>query len=289
MVPIPPSQPVNLAQGQDATHLPVELWLRIVSYIHHDRADAWFKLRLVCRMSKIAIEDVCARYFLPHMRLINVEGIRAGIYCFTGLVGDGGMASFCKYASDMLYHTFHANRRRNTGPPTIEFFSSRPPVGPVPSSEMDKVRFHFDGMYTRIDGNPYCLSTHYLQGRSIARQGLPWKHLLSMVLGQVIRRRWDAPILSRQTLRDTVRGDATPSILTGATTFVYIPNEKAHCDWPPRPLESWEEDLWRGYTRYSVEDEDNDRDENWWKATRGSLTASHRRHGHWEFSSENLF
>lgn len=61
-----------------ATHLPLEIWLLIISLIpFYDRRAARFALRLLCRMSKVAIEDVCSRYYLPHMRLFSFARIEA--------------------------------------------------------------------------------------------------------------------------------------------------------------------------------------------------------------------
>ena len=45
-------------------------------------------MRLFCRMSKIAKEDVCSTYILPHTGLSAVNMGRAGLRCFIGLLDD---------------------------------------------------------------------------------------------------------------------------------------------------------------------------------------------------------
>ncbi|KAB5559529.1 hypothetical protein GE09DRAFT_1220210 [Coniochaeta sp. 2T2.1] len=64
----PPGEPQTATRSP--THLPLEIWFIIISFIKwQDRPDAWFTLRLICRTSRIAIEDVCARAYLPYMAL----------------------------------------------------------------------------------------------------------------------------------------------------------------------------------------------------------------------------
>ena len=74
----------------------MEIWLHIVSFIAlEDRAEAWFSLRSLCRMSKIAIEDVFTRAYLPELYMIHLGPPRStDFYLFERLCADGGLARF---------------------------------------------------------------------------------------------------------------------------------------------------------------------------------------------------
>ncbi|OIW22763.1 hypothetical protein CONLIGDRAFT_687181 [Coniochaeta ligniaria NRRL 30616] len=208
-----------------ATHLPLEIWRIIISSIHFDdRPKAWFTLRLLCHMSKIAVEDIYARYYLPHMRLFATAKQKAGAYCFTGLVADGETATFCKWASN-AHVAWEGDTIFETWDPT-HWFNSIGRCGEV--SEQTGV------FVTHLRSNPYCLSPYPLEGHTLVRNGIPWKRLLSMVL----RSPWDPERYTRLSkflfgiiANDTKAGSTglpplTPSLRTNGTRppeVIYIP------------------------------------------------------------------
>lgn len=236
--------PVTRSQSarQRATHLPMEIWLLIVSFIAWgDRPEAWFTLRLLCRMSKIAIEDVCSRSFLPRMGLVAIHKATAGMYCFTGLLEDGDKASFCKHGSDLKCSSQLALTTLDIEPPWHSY------AYPLYA----RLYTYQDTFTTRIRGNPYSLSPYHLEGRSVARNGIPWRRLLSMAL-----RSWPRKECSWTDC----------STWKGMNTLIWMP-DRSICS-------CWMDD------EYGCQSTCGD----WVKAARGSISPSHRAHDHWELT-----
>jgi hypothetical protein len=99
----------RLANGlRPAVHLPIDLWRHIISFItHDDRPHAWFLLWSLCHISRLAIEPVYEKYFLPNLMIVSMLP-EATIFLCDGISGDGSPL-FSKYATDLTVENSEGN------------------------------------------------------------------------------------------------------------------------------------------------------------------------------------
>lgn len=144
------------------------------------------------------------------------------------------------------------------------------------------VRLYHGLLFARRSNNPYSLSPNPLEGRTLARNGIPWKSLMSMALRMAAHeRRTDGGRKYRIWTRSKKRH--------GRKTYRRrIPERKL----------KWVGQVRYSYPEYFDFDPDADLtdvktliyiphtvvDDDWVAATTGTLSSSHRSHNHWELT-----
>lgn len=119
-----------------------------------------------------------------------------------------------------------------------------------------------------MKSNPYGLSTYPLDGRTLVQNGIPWKCLLSRVL-----RSWEQD--------PKIDADYFRNIEHRISVMKTIIQNPIQYSWPGYSggiinpyLPPWSN---------GVQDDDG-----WYKAARGAVSASHRKHGHWDLTNPRL-
>ncbi|OIW22764.1 hypothetical protein CONLIGDRAFT_650207 [Coniochaeta ligniaria NRRL 30616] len=173
------------ARANRQGHLPVEVWLIIVSFIpYHDRPEAWFLLRSLSKASKQAVEDIYMRFYLPHLKAFSVfrNSWTCTAYRYDGLT-DQGSTRFVTFACGLERTEYHS----------LLGFRPRTNIGGLRDISIDEVmdiyrpcvNIPYDGRQLICD-LPFSHKLWKRQPTPGAEWGtcsrLPWRNVLSTLL-----------------------------------------------------------------------------------------------------------